>query len=242
MKISTAQPIEFKEELIAVGKERRTFRALPVILAAIVAMWLLNQVSTVHGAIIALDRHVAVTLNSLVGVNYALDQLMGRMTTRSGDAIVLAIMIGFLAVHCLRPQDLHEKARRIAFWGWNGVLCVSTYMLCCWLQNFFVREIPLAALPTLHNITTIYGLVPHTSANESFPSGHALAFLFFAVASWRIYRSMSLPLLAIGALVLAVRLVIGLHWLSDMLLGSLPLSLLLAALSRETPLETGFGN
>ena len=51
---------------------------------------------------------------------------------------------------------------------------------------------------------------------------------------------MSFLLLAVGCFVLSIRLIIGIHWLSDMMLGSLPLSLLLVSLTRETPLRIAF--
>jgi len=221
-------------------QKQRTAKTLPWIVAGIVGLILLNKIGAVHDAIERVDLFVALSANSIVGKSYLLDQLMGRVTTRFGDAIMLSIMVGILAVHCLQPKDFHEKARRIAFWGVNGVVCVSTYVFCCLIQNWFMRKIPLAALPQLHNLTKMYGLVPHTSAAESFPSGHALAFLFFAVAAWFAYRRMSFLLLAVGCFVLSIRLIIGIHWLSDMMLGSLPLSLLLVSLTRETPLRIAF--
>lgn len=220
------------------GSTSLTFMRWPWIVAGMVLLLLLNQLPAVHHAIISLDRAVAVRANSLLGRSPAFDRQLGRLNTRAGDVFVLALICLVFLVHALRGADSKEILRRLTFWGWTGLLCLATYALQSESEYLIKRKIPILELDQLKNLHAMYGIPLRTGGGSSFPSGHGLAYIFFALMAWRRgYLGVSLALWGLAVLMPGLRLVIGVHWLSDVVLGSLPLAALIAALAWETRLR-----
>jgi membrane-associated phospholipid phosphatase len=134
----------------------------------------------------------------------------------------------------MRGGSLDQFIHRGAFWLWIGIVCVSTYLLTNLVE--IPHPIPLVAMPELKNVGTMFHLVLRTNPNSSFPSGHAFAYSYFALMSVRFYPRMAVFFGGLFLIMPTIRLVIGIHWLSDILLGALPLAILLVALSWETPI------
>jgi membrane-associated phospholipid phosphatase len=201
---------------------------------------LLNCTSIVHGAIIHTDIQVAYALNSLVGAHSGIDKVIGFVNTKFGDLVVIFCLGLVFLAHSLKASSLREKVSRLTFWGWTGAIVLSAYVGIWSIEDYIARPIPLQVLRNLHNGQTMNGLHLHSSANESFPSGHALAFILFVFMSFRRYPKMSILLGLIGAVLLPIRLALGLHWLSDMALGSLALASFLAAFAQETALMKAY--
>jgi membrane-associated phospholipid phosphatase len=195
-----------------------------------------NLDSIVHNAIIRNDICVTYSLNSIVGLNDTVDRVIGFLNTKLGDLTVISALGAMFLLHALSAHTLRSKLSRLAFWGWAGALMLTAYVGIWPIEDWIGRPIPLQVLDHLHNGQTMNGMHLHSSANESFPSGHALAFSLFVLISFKRYPRMSLLLALIAAVLLPIRLGLGLHWLSDMALGSLPLACLLTALSYETPI------
>jgi membrane-associated phospholipid phosphatase len=212
----------------------------PIVVAAIGLLALLNANPLIHREIINIDMHVALVANSAIGFCPFTDRLAAWLNTRLGDVLVLSVMVTIFLIHSLRGSTGDEVASRMAFWGWVAVLCVIGYELEGCLEPFVKREIPLLVLPQLKNVQTMYGVTLRTDPYLSFPSGHATAYLFFVLMSWRRYWRMSLLILGLGFVMLSTRLIVGIHWLSDITLGALPCVVLLASLTRETPLKISY--
>jgi len=209
----------------------------PLVLSGILLLFLLNMNTGIHGEIISIDTRAALIMNSVIGISPGLDKMLGWLNTRVGDEVVLSCMCILFLMHSFRGSTSTEVVRRLSFWGWVGALCLAAYAIECGLEHFLRRDIPLLALSQLKNVQTMYGLTLRTSGASSYPSGHAIAYIFFALMAWRRYWRMSLLICAIGFVMLSMRLVLGLHWLSDMTLGSLPISILLDSLAWETSLK-----
>jgi len=215
-------------------------QSLVKVLGAGILMALLNANPVIHRAIIDFDMQVAVGMNSVLGHIPALDRTIGWLSTRSGDAFLLLCICVLFAVHSFCGANLHEVIRRGSFWIWLGFLSASTYLISCTLEYFVRRDTPLCSLHPFNNLRTMYGITFHSSPNSSFPSGHGIAFLFFAImASWRYFR-MSLILWSLAIVVLSVRLILGLHWLSDIVFGSFFIVLILISLIEDTPLKNTY--
>jgi len=184
--------------------------------------------------IASIDFSSAYAFNSIVGAKKFFDLSLAMFSTKFGDMFVLGCVATLIAVHCLRGTTLKEAAKRISFWVYFGTWCVGSYLLVCCLvaEQLAPRATPITLLH-LHNVQEMYKIKLRSSAMHSFPSGHALAYLLFSLASFNKYRFMSLLFAAIGIVMLAVRLILGLHWVSDMLLGSLPLALVVLALAAQ---------
>jgi membrane-associated phospholipid phosphatase len=193
-----------------------------------------------HHLVLGLDRTSAYEFNSFVGHSQIFDLTLAELSTKFGDLFVLVCVGTVIAVHSLRGTTLQEASRRISFWLYASAWCVGSYLfVCCFLaEQFTPRETPITALH-IKNVQDMYHMKLRTSAIHSYPSGHALAYTLFCITSLKTYPGMAVFFGAFGVLMLWVRLTLGLHWISDMVFGSLPLALLVLAVAAQ-PLSQKF--
>lgn len=223
-------------ENIHAPRNTRLTSALVISLFIIAALLFLNSIDCVHNAVIAFDTSFAITVNSVIGDNTNIDKIMGWLSTRLGDAFVISTVIFCLILHSLCGSTLTEKIRRLSFWFWTGIICLSVYALTCAFESSFARLTPLTALDQLKNVQSMYGLKMRSDPYASFPSGHGFAYLFFGCMSFKRYPRVSTTLWVIGSVMICVRFVLGLHWFSDIIFGSLPLAALVTSVALNTRL------
>jgi undecaprenyl-diphosphatase len=143
------------------------------------------------------------TLNR--GAAFAMPRLVFRVASRLGDGIVwylLIVMLPFLyGAAALRPAIVMAL---------TGVLGLVIYTL---LKRVFVRERPF---------------ITHTSIDlkavpldrYSFPSGHTLHAVSFAWQATAHFPELGWVLVPLAALIASSRVVLGLHYPSDVLAGA----------------------
>lgn len=202
--------------------------------ACIALLALINFIPSVHREIWRIDTYTALLMNSLLGIAPDVDKLIAWLNTKAGDLVVLSSVVMMFVLHSFAGSNSREVIRRLSFWGWVAALCIVGYGIESIFGIYIKRQIPLIVLHQLTNVQTIYGVTLRTSPFESFPSGHATGYIFFALMAWSRFRRMSLSVLILGIVLLSTRLIVGVHWLSDMLLGALPFSILIATLTSET--------
>lgn len=196
-------------------------------------LFAISSIPAVNHALVAMDRTSAYTLNVFIGKNRLLDLALSWLNTKAGDVIVLSVTGAIFAFHCFYKTTLEEAAKRAAFWTYIAFWCLSTYLIVCNVMDELTpRPTPLTAL-NLHNVQALYNVHLHSSALHSFPSGHALAYMMFAIASSKRYPGMCVTFTILGVVMLSIRLILGMHWVSDMILGSLPLSLLVISVALQ---------
>jgi len=228
--------MDWKEKMI--NLKNLYGRKSTMVLGVAFLLALLNMNPTIHSAVINVDMQVAIKMNSVIGINPFFDQTLALLSTRMGDAFMLTCICSLFVIHSLRGANLNETIRRLSFWIWLGALCVFTYFISCAAEYFVKRDTPLLAFHQFRNLqTTMYGIALHSCPTSSFPSGHGLAYIFFAIMAWRRYFRMSLALWGLTIIMLSVRLIVGLHWLSDIIFGSLFLAALLVSLISDTSLK-----
>jgi membrane-associated phospholipid phosphatase len=177
------------------------------------------------------DLWTAYAFNSIVGHSPTVDKILAFLCTKYGDVCVLGTIVTVFAVQSLRGTTLKEAAKRLNFWFWVGLWCVAAYLITCVISDDFLpRPTPVTQLH-LSNVQELYGIKLRSSALHSYPSGHCLAYMMFAIASIKRYPRTSLLIAGLGLLTMALRLSLGLHWLSDILMGSLPLTLLVLSVA-----------
>lgn len=81
------------------------------------------------------------------------------------------------------------------------------------LKDYFERSRPPVADPSLDPI----GVIPESA---SFPSGHAATAFAAAVAVGLLYPRLRKPLLALAALIALSRVYLGVHFVTDVVVGS----------------------
>jgi len=207
----------------------------PITLVGVVCFFMFITNSSVHAVTHSWDLSAAFACNSLVGNCPPVDKIVGWLNTKAGDAVVLSIMCFIFVRHAFSATDFKQMLERLAYWGWVGIICVGTYLIVDEIAEKFCTPIPLTALPSLHDLRAIYQIPLHSSAYNSYPSGHGLAYSFFAIMAWRRrYTAMGWFIAAVGVCMLSMRVILGMHWLSDIFLGAFPLAILLSSVCLNT--------
>jgi undecaprenyl-diphosphatase len=129
-----------------------------------------------------------------------------RLASRLGDGVFwYALMLVLLAWHgwAALPGVLHMIAAGLA-----GTL------ICKWLKGATERPRPCQACPTICCLTAPLD-------RFSFPSGHTLHAVVFSLVATAHYPALGWLVWPFTALVALSRLVLGLHYVSDVLVGAL---------------------
>lgn len=196
-------------------------------------------VPPIQHAILKADIALAYALNSFLGHNSALDRLVGTIVTRNGDKVLFSALCLICTLHIFaRPRNSHDVADRAAFWIWAVALFFAFYFFQRVFDGMLQRESPGKSLPNWIRPHVFLRRGTRTTSRNCFPSGHASLLFGLAFLALRRYRGVGLVLLAIATVVMSLRVMTGAHWPSDIILGSLPLMGLFAALMFETRLAT----
>jgi undecaprenyl-diphosphatase len=125
--------------------------------------------------------------------------------SRLGDGVfwycLMAAMLVVDGVSALKPVLLMILA---------GLSCTLTYK---WIKTTTSRSRPCQSQPAIR-LTTL------PLDYYSFPSGHTLHAVCFSLIAVAYYPALAALLIPFTLLVAASRLVLGLHWLSDVLAGA----------------------
>lgn len=216
------------------GQYTRRKPTWPWIAALLAVLIALSSIPAIHAWVIHIDLRVAWASNSILGHNRVLDMCLGLLNSKFGDMGIVLFLLCFFGIHIKRGLTADERARRLAFWIWVSLVFVVFYLGQHMLETFFDRDGPGKALPDWKNLRKLYGWNYKMINSHSYPSGHATAYWVFAFMALRAYRRMGNALLAMAAVLPTTRLITGAHWLSDILLGSIPLAALISALGYET--------
>jgi undecaprenyl-diphosphatase len=143
------------------------------------------------------------TLNR--GAAFAVPRLVFRIASRLGDGIVWYLLIVMLPIlygaAALRPAIVMAL---------TGVLGLAIYTL---LKRVFVRERPFITHAAID-------LKAAPLDRYSFPSGHTLHAVSFAWQATAHFPELGWVLLPLAALIAGSRVVLGLHYPSDVLAGA----------------------
>lgn len=204
------------------------------LISVLIALYIVPSVHELFGHF---DLVVAYEANDLLKSLFSLAPIVALLNTRVGDVLLIGILTAAFMIHALRGENWDVRSQRIAYYLWVGAMCLSTYALVCLTEGHFPRPIPVVALPNLVDIRQYCPIHLHTDPNNSFPSGHALAYCLFTIMYLRRQPRLALLVATLGGLMLISRLMVGIHWLSDIIFGGLPLAILVAAVAQETRLR-----
>ena len=172
--------------------------------------------------------------NPLAG-NHSLAVFIAVINNRAFDLAALLLM-GLVYYAAFRRQDSAGK-RRLVMAG--IVMVISAVLINQAGQAIpFNRLSPTLALDSVHRVSDISGIFTKDASKSSFPGDHGLMLMIFAAFAWRYagfrYFTAAILLIVIFSL---PRIMSGAHWFSDILAGSLSLTLITLPWILLTPLS-----
>ena len=208
----------------------------PMIVIGMIVLYGVMMVPAVGKAVMQYDRAAAITMNSYVGASPLLDNFVVAINTDVGDRTVFLFFAALFLIHSLWRPTRRDVAQRLAFWTWVTIMFAGAYLLQEAAEELFSRDSPGKVIPGWIDMGEIYDRDIKVRSGNSFPSGHATAYWFCAFMALPVYRRVGATLLAVSVVVPTLRVMTGAHWVSDIWLGSAPLSFIVAVLSYETRL------
>lgn len=161
--------------------------------------------------------------------------LMAAMNNRFHDLAVMLMMLALMGLGCQRdPKGSWPR------WFGIGVTMVLTAGVTALLVRYLVVYTHVS--PTLHypqatRITELVDFSTKAISNSSFPGDHGIMAMIFTAFMLkfgdRLVRALSLIVLVLAA---TPRVIVGAHWFTDLLVGSLAIVLLILPWVLCTPL------
>lgn len=187
-----------------------------------------------HGLWAAPDHTVFRFFNTPLAANHSLAVFIAVINNRAFDLAALLLM-GLIYYTAFRKQDSAGK-RRLVMAG--IVMVVSAVLINQAGQAIpFNRYSPTLMLDSVHRVSDITGIFTKDASKSSFPGDHGLMLMIFAAFVWRYagfrYFSAAVLLVIIFSL---PRIMAGAHWFSDIMAGSLSLTLITLPWILLTPL------
>lgn len=161
--------------------------------------------------------------------------LLAAMNNRFFDPVVMVLMLGLMALACYRdPKGGWPR------WFGIGITMVLTAGVTALLVRFLVtytHESPTLRYPDATRITELVEFATKATSNRSFPGDHGIMAMIFTGFMLkfgdRLVRVLSIVVMVLAA---APRVVVGAHWFTDILVGSLAIVLLILPWVLCTPL------
>ncbi len=151
-------------------------------------------------------------INGLAGVSDFLDDVIIFLASPFAYLVIFVLIFAFLFPNYF-SSNIKEKTLRV------GIAVALVASLCA---RFVIKE----GIVFFHNVPRpfeildgVNQLIAHSEAS-SFPSGHAI--FFFTLSTVLIFYSKKLGvfLFSSSALIVLARVIAGLHWPSDVLVGA----------------------
>jgi Kdo2-lipid A phosphotransferase len=215
------------------------WRTWPWIAAFITFLFILALIPRTLQTVLAWDIKSARWLNGLLGHNRMFDLSIAGLNSKSGDKVIVICFGLFFLAHSFRQPKSSLVFRRLSFWIYACAILILVYQFQRLIEGSFGRDSPGKELDHWINLKKLYKVPAKVSNSNSFPSGHATAYYFFAFLTLRRYRVMGYCMLLIAIFLTTSRVATGAHWLSDIVLGSIPIAALIAAVATETSLSKG---
>lgn len=188
-----------------------------------------------HGWWAIPDHAIFRFFNNPLAGNHSLAVFIAVINNRAFDLAALLLM-GLVYYAAFRRQDSAGK-RRLVMAG--IVMVISAVLINQAGQAIpFNRLSPTLALDSVHRVSDISGIFTKDASKSSFPGDHGLMLMIFAAFAWRYagfrYFTAAILLIVIFSL---PRIMSGAHWFSDILAGSLSLTLITLPWILLTPLS-----
>ncbi|MBG3014399.1 phosphatase PAP2 family protein [Proteus faecis] len=188
-----------------------------------------------HGIWLSIDTHIFYFFNQYILPDTFFASFVAYTNNRKFDLVILLVM-GALYYNTFRKKDHMGKRHLIIV----GLLMVISAVLI----NQIGQNLPIERpSPTLHfqdvnRVSVVTNIPTKDASGDSFPGDHGLMLLIFCsfILRYLSFRSFVCALL-ITVIFSLPRVMAGAHWASDILVGSISLTLITTSWLLITPLS-----
>ncbi len=205
---------------------KMTFNRLLAILllnAAGLALFFSWYLPANHGLWFVLDKNIFYWFNDRLVTNKALLWLLAVTNFRAFDGVALLAM-GYLYLTFWRRETPEGRRRLLAI---GVAMLISAVVL-----NQLCRLIPVSHpsptrfFPNVNHVTQLTGIPAKDASTNSFPGDHGMMLMIFACFMLRYFTRRAFFIAVAIVLVFATpRIMIGAHWFTDVVVGSLSIVL-----------------
>lgn len=188
-----------------------------------------------HGFWFQLDKNIFYWFNDRLLTNKPLLWLLAITNFRAFDGVSLLAM-GGLYLHFWRRETPPGRRRLLAI----GI----AMLICAVVLNQLGHLIPVSHpsptkfFPDVNHVTKLTGIPAKDASADSFPGDHGMMLMIFACFMLRYFtRRAFMIALAIVVVFASPRIMIGAHWFTDVVVGSLSVVLVGMSWCLMTPLS-----
>ena len=188
-----------------------------------------------HGFWLSIDTHIFYFFNQHILPDTFFASFVAYINNRQFDLVILLAM-GALYYNTFRKKDYMGK-RHLVIVGL--VMVISAVLINQIGQNIPIeRPSPTLHFQDVHRVGVVTGIPTKDASGDSFPGDHGLMLLIFCsfILRYLSFRSFLCALL-ITIVFSLPRIMAGAHWASDILVGSISLTLITTSWLLITPLS-----
>lgn len=188
-----------------------------------------------HGSWLSLDTSIFYFFNQYILPDSFFAIFVAYVNNRAFDLVILLAM-GALYYNTFRQKDYSGKRHLIIV---GLVMVISAVVINQIGQNIPIeRPSPTLYFKDVHRVGVVTGIPTKDASGDSFPGDHGLMLLIFCsfILRYLSFRSFLCALL-ITIVFSLPRVMAGAHWASDILVGSISLTLITTSWLLITPLS-----
>ena len=186
-----------------------------------------------HGGWFTLDSAIFFFFNRHLATDPAFLHLVAITNNRAFDAISLLAM-GLLYLYFYLKQDAAGRRRLVI----TGVVMLLTAVVLNQLGHLLPVKHPSPTLTfdNIHRVSELTGIPTKDASGDSFPGDHGMMLIIFSCFMLRYFGRGAFAVALLITLVFSLpRVMIGAHWFTDIVVGSLSVVLVGASWVLMTP-------
>ncbi len=198
---------------------RRNFPAILLLNVVGIALFLSYYLPANHGFWAPIDKSVFFYFNRRLATNEAFLHLVAVTNNRAFDLCSLLAM-GLLYLSYYMKRDRNGRRQMVLV----GIVMLLTAVVLNQLGHLLpvVHKSPSLSFPHVNRVSELTGIPTKDSSGDSFPGDHGMMLMVFTIFMFRYLGVRAFAIALLITIVFAMpRLMIGAHWFTDIMVGSL---------------------
>lgn len=212
---------------------RRNIPAILILNALGIALFLSFYLPANHGFWFPIDKSIFFYFNQKLPTNDTFLHLVAITNNRAFDSISL-IAMGLLYLSFYIKQDISGRRRMIII----GFVMLLTGVVLNQLGHLLpvVRPSPTLTFPDINRVSQLIGVPTKDASGDSFPGDHGTMLIIFSCFMLRYLNRTGFAIAILITIIFSLpRIIIGAHWFTDIIVGSLSVVLVVMSWWLMTP-------